>query len=161
MPKIPNLKKTAAVSSTAAILIATPLIANWEGLRTTPYKDIGGVWTVCYGETHNIEHREYTEQECFDMLKQRVPDYYQYAMQQVEVEIPVTMQAAVTSFTYNVGPEAFRKSTMLKKINRRDFWGACAELDRWVYVAKMWVKGLANRREAEKRLCVAELQAET
>lgn len=147
---------------TAAILIATPMIATWEGVRTIPYKDIAGVWTVCYGETENIDFtREYTKEDCVELLKQRVPDYYQSAMQQVEVELPITMQAAITSFNYNVGPTAFSKSTMLKKINRNELWGACQELNRWVYAAKMWVRGLSRRREAESRLCVAELQAET
>lgn len=141
--------------------MATGLIANWEGAETTPYKDIAGVWTVCYGETQNIDFdKEYTKEKCDKLLAQRVPVYYNAAMKHVEKDIPVTMQAAITSFTYNVGPEAFRKSTMLKKINRGDFWGACRELDRWAYAAGMWVRGLANRREAEKRLCVAELPPE-
>ena len=147
-----------AIGGIAAIAIATPLIAGWEGVVTSPYKDIGGIWTVCYGETKNIDHNKtYTKQECKELLDSRVPDYYHSALTRVETEIPITMQAAITSFNYNVGPTNFRKSTMLKKINRGDLWGACEELDRWAYVGSMWVQGLANRREAEKRLCVAEL----
>lgn len=146
------------ISAAATIAIATPMIANHEGLRTEPYTDIGGVATVCYGET-NVPMRRYTKEQCKAMLASRVPDFYQAAMQEVQVEIPITMAAAITSFTYNVGPDAFKKSTMLKKINKKDLWGACEELDRWSYVGKMWVQGLNARRQAEKRLCVAELPA--
>lgn len=150
--------KTKALGGAAAVSIAlaTTNIAGWEGLETVPYFDSIGVQTVCFGET-NVEMREYTEEECISMLRERVPEYYNAAMSKVEVDIPPTMAAAVTSFTYNVGVGAFHKSTMLKKINKKDLWGACSELDKWTYAAGMYLRGLANRREAEKRLCVAEL----
>ena len=91
------------------------------------------------------------------MLATRVPDYYFSAMAHVKVDIPITMRAAITSFNYNVGPANFKTSTLLKKINRGDLIGACHELDRWTYVAGMYVRGLANRRKAEKCLCMAEI----
>ena len=155
-----KVKAGMGITAAATLAIATPLIASWEGVRTIPYTDIAGVRTVCYGETNDIEEREYTHEECLALLREGVPDYYQFAMQQVDVDIPITMRAAITSFTYNVGPQAFKSSTMLKKINRGDLWGACDELDRWSYVGKMWVRGLNNRRKAERRLCIAELPAD-
>lgn len=163
MKNMNGIQKTVLAGGSIAVLIATPIIARLEGTSLTPYQDIGGVWTVCQGLT-NVEMTTYTSEQCEAMLKREVADFWQFSMRQIpndiQAEVPITMQAAITSFTYNVGPEAFRKSTMLKKINKKDFWGACKELDRWVYVGRMWVKGLANRREAEKRLCVAELPAE-
>lgn len=142
----------------ASIAIATPVIQTWEGIETTPYQDIGGVWTVCYGETQNIDlSREYTKQECDDMLAKRVPEYYNSAMKHVTYDIPITMRASITSFVYNIGEGNFKNSTMLRKINQGKLWEACDELDRWVYAARMYVRGLANRRKHEKRLCIAEL----
>jgi len=44
--KLPALIGTGA----AAALIA--LVGAWEGKRNDPYRDIVGVWTVCYGETN-------------------------------------------------------------------------------------------------------------
>jgi lysozyme len=153
--------KAFGVLGMASIAVATPVIATWEGVETKPYKDIGGVWTVCYGETENIDiRREYTKSECDEMLAKRVPEYYSAAMEHVTYDIPITMRAAITSFTYNVGAEAFKRSTMLKKINKGDLWDACQELDRWAYVGRMWVRGLANRRAKEKELCVAEIKGD-
>ena len=149
-------KKAMIGAAVASIAIATPLLSRLEGIDTKPRYDVGGVLTVCRGET-NVEMREYTVKECDELLAARIPEYYNAAMAHVDVEIPITMAASITSFTYNVGPSAFGRSTMLRKINSGDLWGACDELDRWVYVSKMWVKGLANRRDAEKRLCTAEL----
>jgi lysozyme len=148
--------KKLGTTAAAAIAIATGIIGVQEGVKTKPYRDIGGVMTVCYGET-KVEMREHTLEECDAMLAKRVPDYYHSAIKHVKVDIPITMRAAVTSFNYNVGEGNFKSSTMLKKINAGDLWGACSELDRWAYVGQMWVQGLANRRADEKRLCVAEL----
>jgi len=146
-----------AAGTIAVAAIATPFIGNWEGLETKPYHDIGGVLTVCYGETQGVEERTYTREQCEHMLENRVTDFHSKVMARIDKKIPITMQAAVTSFAYNVGIGAFERSTLLKKINRGDLYGACQELDRWVYVGRTYVRGLANRRESEKRLCVAEL----
>ena len=67
-----------------SIGIATPMIGGWEGVETKPYKDIVGVWTVCYGETQDIDfNKEYTLQDCDDMLAKRVPEYYNSAMKNI------------------------------------------------------------------------------
>lgn len=144
------------IGSGAAIGLAMLMLVDLEGLQTKPYKDIGGVLTVCMGET-NIEMREYSKTECQAMLAQSVPRYYAQTMAEIKPEIPYTMQAAITSFSYNVGLAAFKRSTMLKKINAGDLVGACHELDRWVYVGRMRVQGLANRRAKEKEVCLMEL----
>ena len=150
--------KSLQIAAAASIAIATPLIATWEGLETQAYKDIGGVWTVCYGETEKIQiGKIYSKEECDELLRARVPDYYTSAMRHVSRDIPITMRAAITSFVYNIGEGNWKKSTMLKKVNKGDLKGACEELDRWVYVARMYVRGLYNRRQREKQLCLAEL----
>lgn len=154
--------KTLTGVAAASIAIATPTISSWEGFRGKPYRDIGGVWTVCYGETDNVDPSKiYTKAECDEMLAARVPHYYKGAMSKVRIDIPITMRASITSFTYNIGISAFHKSTMLRKINEGRLEEACQELDRWSYVGSMWVKGLNNRRKAEYKLCTAELPVRT
>ena len=153
-----NAAKNTVIAGGIATMISTPFIAKWEGLELKPYKDVGGVWTVCYGETKGIDiHKTYTKQECEEILIKRVSEFNANIMEHVKVDIPYTLEASITSFSYNVGESAFKKSTMLRKINRKDFKGACKELDRWVYVGSMFVRGLSNRRKAEKKLCEAEL----
>jgi lysozyme len=70
---------------------------------------------------------------------------------------------AFVSFSYNVGSGAFCKSTMVKKLNARDYNGACAELLKWRFFhgkdcaapenAKL-CSGLVARREYEYRQCM-------
>lgn len=148
--------KILTATACASLALATPLITKWEGLETKPYKDVGGVMTVCYGETQ-VVMKEYSKEECTRMLQRRLPDYYFPAMSYIKTDPPVPFRAAITSFTYNVGLSAFKNSTLLKKTNQGDFKGACEQLNRWVYVGRMWVKGLANRRKDEYALCMEGL----
>jgi lysozyme len=58
------------------------------------------------------------------------------------------------SFIYNVGAPAFCRSTAARKLREGDYAGACDELLRWVHVDGRVIRGLVNRREAERRKCL-------
>ncbi|MGK3123432.1 glycoside hydrolase family protein [Candidatus Pantoea formicae] len=58
--------------------------------------------------------------------------------------------------TYNVGTSAFSKSTLVKKLNAGDVTGACEEMRRCVYAGGVKWRGLHNRRDMERALCLAE-----
>ena len=71
----------------------------------------------------------------------------------IKVQTTETQRAAIYSFAYNVGATATINSTLLKKLNAKDYAGACSELKRWVYAGgKKW-KGLMNRRDVEYEVC--------
>jgi lysozyme len=61
---------------------------------------------------------------------------------------------AVYSWMMNVGETAGCKSTLVKKLNRYDYAGACAELKKWNIFQGKPNKGLTNRREAEYKQCM-------
>ena len=69
---------------------------------------------------------------------------------------------ALTSFAFNVGKEAFRKSRLLTVIkkNTQDFIGIKTEFLRWVYADKKPLEGLKNRRNKEfemyKKPCILQ-----
>ena len=154
MIKLPigALKGVAVSGIVAAIL----LIANYEGLALKPYKDVGGVWTVCYGHTGPdvIPTKEYTEDECNNLLIKDTNDRWKIVDKLVTVPLTESEHAAYTVFIYNVGEGAFKSSTLLKKLNAGDRKGACQELLRWKYAAgKVW-QGLLTRREMERKVCL-------
>lgn len=60
---------------------------------------------------------------------------------------------AYVSLTYNIGEGAFCRSTIVKKLMSGDYAGACAELDKWVFVAGNRVRGLEVRRAKERAEC--------
>ena len=73
------------------------------------------------------------------------------------VDVPLSQGEydAFTSLAYNIGTSAFCNSTLVKKLNQRDYAGACQEIRRWVYVKGKKVQGLVNRREKEYSICMS------
>jgi GH24 family phage-related lysozyme (muramidase) len=71
-----------------------------------------------------------------------------------DVSAPLTLDqwAALGDFIYNVGAGNFRASTLLKKLNARDYAGAAAELDKWDHAGGRVLAGLLKRRQAETAL---------
>jgi lysozyme len=143
----------------AAMLIALPLVAGWEGLRTDAYLDAVGVPTICYGSTEGVRvGQSKTVGECDQLLQKELKTYLQAVDGLVIVPITAERRAALASFAYNVGVENFKRSTLLRKLNGGDTLGACNELRRWVYAKGKYLRGLARRREAERKLCIVGLE---
>lgn len=158
-------QRVTAVAFGVALALVSPLLEKIEGVRYKPYKDIAGVWTVCAGITGPdvIPGKTYTQRECDALLAKHIKIAKDEVDKRVKVDIPDTMRAALYSFTYNVGTGAFRKSTMLKKINNGDLRGGCAELWKWTKYRDSKTgklkesRGLKNRRAVEYEYCTKEL----
>lgn len=70
----------------------------------------------------------------------------------VQVLMTEGMFSALISFAYNVGLDAFKNSTLLKKLNAGDKSGAADEFLRWTKSAGKELAGLVRRRKAEREL---------
>ena len=156
-----NLKlksKIAAALGGGAIAIATVMLSGkggLEGREYTAYRDVVGVITVCDGHTGSdiVWGKRYTDKECDAFTRQDLTRIASQVDPHIRVPTTETRRAAIYSFAYNVGATAAINSTLLKKLNARDYSGACAELKRWVYAGgKKW-KGLINRRDVEYEVC--------
>jgi len=153
--------KLIAVAGAGAIAIATVFLGGQDGVEGreyTAYKDVAGVWTVCDGHTGRdiVKGKKYTDRECDRFLWNDLQPVKKGVDGLVKIPLGEYQRAALYSFTYNVGLNAFSKSTMLKKLNAGDVEGACDEMRRWVYAGGMKWKGLQNRREMERSMCIAE-----
>lgn len=145
-----------------AIAISSALITGptgndgLEGVRYQPYRDVVGIWTVCWGHTGKdiILGKTYTESECRALLSKDLNAVARQINPYIKVPLPETTRGALYSFVYNVGAGNFKTSTLLYKINRGDIKGACEQLRRWTYAGgKQW-KGLVTRREIEREVCL-------
>ncbi|WP_374551992.1 lysozyme [Sphingobium yanoikuyae] len=152
-------KKQTAVGGgiAAALVLAVPLIANWEGKRNDPYLDIVKVPTVCYGETR-VEMRRYSDAECLALLDKGVREFAEpVAKCTPNIADRPYQLAAATSLAYNIGVSAYCKSTADRRFDAGDFKGGCAALKFWNKAGGRVVQGLANRRADEYRLCMVGL----
>ena len=70
------------------------------------------------------------------------------------VKVPITQNQfdALVSFTFNVGAKAMRGSSVIRRLNARDFTGAANAFLLWNKAGGKVQKGLVNRRKAEREL---------
>lgn len=149
---------TAAAAIGAALGLALPTISTWEGLRTRPNRDPVGIQQVCYGET-NVTMREYTPQECRDMLNRAITQRYGPAVLACTPGIgdyPGAFAAAI-SLAYNIGPNAYCASTAARRFREGKLAAGCNAFAMWVKAGGRVLPGLVNRREAEIEMCHAAI----
>ena len=60
---------------------------------------------------------------------------------------------AFVSLAYNVGENAFCKSTLVRKLNAGDYAGACREILKWDKFRGQPLRGLTMRRQDEYQKC--------
>jgi lysozyme len=139
----------------AAALIA--LVGAWEGKSNDPYKDIVGVWTVCYGETQ-AKMQRYSDAQCSAMLSDRLADYAGPVLaRNPELRGHDNQVIAASSLSYNIGVAAYRNSTVAKRFSAGNWKGACDAILMWNRAGGRVVKGLDNRRKAERAVCLKGL----
>jgi len=133
-------------------------LKRWEGLRLAAYQDVKGVWTIGYGHTAGAgkpyvhKGMTITADEAEAMLARDLGQYERTVTESVKVPLNDNQFAALVSFCYNVGVSAFRRSTLLKKLNKGDYEAVPAELMKWTRSGNKYPKGLKNRRAAEAGL---------
>lgn len=158
-PTLRNKLIAGITGGASAITLAAMMLGKADGLegrRYYAYQDVVGVWTVCDGHTGDDIRRghRYTDRECDALLDNDLRQMARVIDPLIRVNVPTPTRAALYSFTYNVGAGAFARSTLLKKLNAGDTKGACDELRRWTYAGGVQWKGLMNRREIEREVCL-------
>lgn len=129
------------------------LIKRFEGCKTSAYICPAGVWTIGYGHTKTAKPGlTITTAQAEALLKRDLVVFESIVNTRVTAPINQNQFDALVSFTYNVGSTAFTRSTLLRKLNAKDYKGAAFEFGRWVYAGKKKLLGLERRREAEKAL---------
>lgn len=156
-----NTNKAGVVGVIAAVSAAgVAFVASWEGKENTPYKDVAGVWTVCYGSTgaHVRTGGTRTDEQCVTLLNEDLDRFEAAVNRCVTTALNQNEFDALTSFSFNVGERAFCNSTLTRKLNAEDRLGAADEFPKWSYAGGKWVRGLYNRRQAERKLFLTPVE---
>lgn len=132
---------------------ALEIIKEFEGLGLRAYRDVGGILTIGYGTIKDVyEGQVITEEEAEDLLLEEMLKVANNVRLVVKVPLNEFQEAALISFTYNLGIGNLKKSTLLIKLNQSDYAGAAAEFPRWNKAAGKVYEGLTRRRLAEQKL---------
>ncbi|ETD67168.1 muraminidase [Pelistega indica] len=134
-------------------------ISRWEGFSAKPYRDVVGVPTIGFGATYypngkrvTLNDAPITKEQGIELLKHTVQDFEDAVNTYVTVTLNQNQFDAIVSFAYNVGIEAFKKSTLLKLLNKGQPYAAAQEFLKWNKAGGKSIAGLSNRRKAEKEL---------
>jgi len=133
-----------------------------EGLSLTSYKDVAGIWTIGYGITGLLDgtkigpKTKITKEQAEALLEARVAEFAEGVTKAVKVPLAQHQFDALVSLSYNIGMGAFLKSTLLKKLNAKDYKGAAEQFPRWKYAGGKESLGLLRRRMQERALFLGE-----
>ncbi|WP_151775988.1 lysozyme [Acinetobacter colistiniresistens] len=134
------------------------LITSFEDEKLIAYDDGVGVWTIGFGTTiYPNGLRVKRGDRC---TVEQAKAFFTYDLKRFEaavngaVKVPLTQNQfdALVSLTYNIGENAFKGSTLLKKLNARDYQGAADQFLVWNRGGGKVMKGLVRRRDAERAL---------
>jgi lysozyme len=136
------------------------LIKQFEGFLAKPYKCPAGIPTIGYGATYypsglkvTLNDKAITEAQATTMLMNMLKTYEKSVDSFCRDDINQNQFDALVSFSYNVGVNALKNSTLLKKVNKDPNDPTIrAEFLRWNKAAGKVLKGLTNRRIAEANL---------
>lgn len=151
-----RLVKTVGAGAAATLLL---FVSAWEGKSNDPYKDIVGVWTVCYGETR-VQMRRYSDAECKTMKADALVDFAEPVLKRnPELRGRDNQLAAAVSLAYNIGSAGYNRSTVARRFSQGRWREACDAFLLWNRAGGKVVRGLDNRRRAERALCLKGLPA--
>jgi lysozyme len=132
----------------------------------TSYQDSAGVWTIGWGSIwhYDLKRRvqpgdRITEEKATEWMKKEISSLQNKIKPFIKVPVNSNEEAALISLSYNIGPGAFRDSTLLRLLNTGAPRTQVADqFLRWdkitdpVTKQKKSLPGLKRRREAEKAL---------
>ena len=166
-------KKTVFIAGAIILLLlfmkpvqsqAEELIKKFEGKRLKAYQDSAGIWTIGYGSIYHYDldrpvqpGDKINEETALKWLRNEIASKTAEIKKLIKVPVKVNQLDSLTSLAYNIGVNAFKKSTLLKLLNAgADKTAVANQFLRWnkarVNGKLIEVKGLTNRRILEKEL---------
>lgn len=133
------------------------LIKSFEGLRLRAYKPVPSekYYTIGYGHYGPDVKKGMviTEEQAEELLRQDLERFENGVLDLLTIqELTSNQFSALVSLAYNIGLGNFKKSTLLKMINKgnKDELKAIhSQFKRWVWAGSQILPGLQRRREAE------------
>lgn len=148
-----------AIVGAASAAVLVPLVQSWEGRELKPYRDIVGVWTVCDGDTKNVTPGKVaTEAECDARLERQLIAHAAPVLKCTpSLKDKPNALAASASLAYNIGTAAYCRSTVDRRFDAGNIAGACDAFLSWRFAGGKEVRGLLNRRKAERAICLRDV----
>lgn len=148
-----------AVAALTLSVSAFVSLAVHEGYRDTAYIPVkGDVPTIGFGDTHGVKPGDKTDPIRALIRLGQHTENFQRDLRQCIGDVPMHQHEwdAIVSWAYNVGTGAACRSTLVRRLQARDYAGACRELLRWDRFQGNSLPGLTKRRQSEYRQCMGQ-----
>lgn len=128
-------------------------IEQEEGCRLHAYQDTVGVWTIGYGHSsmaghpHVYANSRITQAEADTILSSDLAPTEHTVNTFVKAPLTQNQFDACCSLCFNIGGGAFSHSTVVHRLNAKDYPGAARAFEMWEHPS-----GLAGRRHREVAL---------
>jgi lysozyme len=97
----------------------------------------------------DLSHVVITQEEADRLLDEDLAKALRYVLAFVKVPLTDGQLAALTDFVFNLGPVAFKTSTLRAVVNESRHPDVPDQLRRWIYSRGQKLAGLVRRRQAE------------
>ena len=136
----------------------TSLIKEFEGFVANAYLCPAKVWTIGIGTTiypNGVKVKKgdkCTLEQAHEYLAHDMIEFEKTVNDSVKVPLSQNQFDALVSLAYNIGSGAFKNSTLLKKLNAKDYAGAADQFLVWNKGGGKVLNGLVKRRASERAL---------
>lgn len=131
---------------------AISLLQQLEGFHPSGYYDIKQT-TIGFGTRKPAYIKgEISKIEGLILLSHELVKTEQVVKDNVTTCLSQGQFDSLVIFAFNVGHNGFKRSTLLKRVNQKEWHKVPEEFKRWVYAAGKVSKGLKNRRQEEINL---------
>lgn len=133
-------------------------IIKEEGEVLHAYRCQAGVWTIGVGHTAGVTpDMKITKEQSREFLKKDVERFEKVVNETITHPLLQHQFDALVSLAFNIGPVAFKNSTLAKKINANAPWNEIREqFLRWNKAGGKVLAGLTSRRKREAKLYYGE-----
>lgn len=127
----------------------------FESCKLTAYPDPGSKdgkpWTIGWGHTgpEVVKGLVWTQAQADAVFVQDLDKFERAVLKYVKVDLTQGQFDALVLLTYNIGADAFGKSTLVRMLNIQNYGAAAYQFERWNKNDGKVMRGLVRRRAAE------------
>lgn len=149
-----NRVQAGSLVLSAAALVGLALSEGYTDRAVQPLP--GDKWTYGFGTTEGVRPGDtITPPKALERKLRDVQAFEGAIRRCVQVPLSQGEYDAFVSLAYNIGPDAFCKSTLVRLLNAGDYAGACQQILRWDRFKGERVRGLTLRRQREYETCIS------
>ncbi len=132
--------------------IGAAFIKSFENCKLIAYLDGGGVWTIGWGHTGPdvLEGVVWSQKRADSVFYDDAAIFVNAINNLVTAPLSQNQFDALVSLVYNIGIHAFANSTLLKRLNLKQYIAAANQFLIWNKIKDIVSEGLSKRRALEK-----------